>query len=232
MNGHLRWVAGVALAVMLMGAGYAVGDPIAISTFDSGTEGWMVVSNGDPPHYGPPDWSGGGPTGGYIYDTDMDDGGWGFQAPEDFLGHIPHAYGHSLSFDFFADKIGEGHETVNVALSDPDGIGILVAVASPLPAGQVAHREIMLDVSEEWYTFDYFSGEVGGLAEADDIKAVLDDLEYLFLGAELWAGYDQPDETPPVIGELVAYDNIILMPEPAGLSLLAIGCLLAVRRRR
>jgi hypothetical protein len=232
MNGHLRWVAAVTLAVMLGGAGYAVGEPIAASTFDTDTEGWMVVSTGDPPHYAPPHWSDGGPTGGYIYDTDMDDGGWGFQAPEDFLGHIPHAYGHELSFDFFADKIGPDHETVNVALSDPAGDGILVAVAAPLPVGQVAHREITLDVSEEWYTFDYFSGVVGDLATVDDIEAVLDNLGYLFLGAELWAGYDQPEENPPVVGELVAYDNIVLMPEPAGLSLLALGCLLVARRRR
>ena len=105
MNGHLRLTGVVVLAVMLGGVGYAFGQPIAISTFDTDHEEWTVVSNGDPPHNAPPHWSDGGPTGGYIYDTDMDGGGWGFQAPEAFLGDVSQAYGHELTFDFFADKL-------------------------------------------------------------------------------------------------------------------------------
>ncbi|UCG15751.1 MAG: PEP-CTERM sorting domain-containing protein [Phycisphaerales bacterium] len=235
MNGYLRLASVVVLVATLGGTSYVLGQPIASSTFDTDDEGWMVVSDGDPPHYAPPHWSDvGGPSGGFIYDTDMDGGSWGFQAPQEFLGDVSAAYGHELTFDFFADKIGPEpeHQKVRVALSDPAGIGILVEVPSPLPAGQVAHREITLDDSEEWFTFDYFSGQVGPLATPAEIQAVLGNLGYLFLGAEMWDGYDQPEENPPVVGELVAYDNVILVPEPAGLSLLALGGLLVTRRRR
>jgi len=78
--------------------------------------------------------------------------------------------------------------------------------------------------------YDYSSGEQGDPADADDIQAALSNLGYLFLGAEFCPGFD--NDGTYEFGELVAYDNIILMPEPCALVLLALGGLLATKRRR
>jgi len=154
MNGKLRLANVLALAVMLLGTGSALGQPIADSMFDSGTEGWMVVSTGTPPHFAPPHWSAtGGNPGGYIYDTDMDNGGWGFLAPAEFLGPVDAAYGHEFSFDFFTDRIGLDNETAPVVFADVDGIGVITYVDLP-EVGVLEHRVLTLHESTEWYTYD------------------------------------------------------------------------------
>ena len=205
----------------------AQADPIAISTFDYGNEGWLVVSTEG--YVGPADWSPtGGNPGGYIYDTDMDDGGWGFLAPAKFLGDVSAAYGHTLSFDFSSDRIE--HETAGVALADPTGIGIIAYVDLPDYPGQIAHRELVFNTTQPWYVFDYINNVEGELATVAQIQAALSDLEYLFLGAEFAPGYD--NDGTYEYGELVAYDNVILVPEPASIMLFAFGTLLLTRRHK
>jgi len=196
--------------------------PIAVSTFDSGDEGWLVVSTEG--YSGSPDWSPtGGNPGGYISETDMDGGGWGFLAPSKFQGDASDAFGSTLTFDFCGDIIQ--HETAGVALANSTGIGIITTVLLPDYPGQIAHREVVLDNSQVWKVYNYFTGEEGGLATNAQIQDVLLDLTYLLLGAEFADGYGED-------GELVAYDNIILNPEPATVALLALGAIFIRKRRK
>jgi hypothetical protein len=189
--------------------------PIAVSTFDSGDEGWLVVSTLG--HSGSPDWSAtGGNPGGYIYDTDMDGGWWGFLAPEKFLGDASDAFGSTLTFDFYGDTIQ--HETAAVVLADTTGIGIITYVDLPDSPGQIAHREVTLNNSQTWYVYDFINDVQYGVANNGDILDALLDLGYLLLGAEFADGYGAE-------GELVAYDNVILNPEPATIALFALGAL-------
>ena len=201
---------------------------IAESGFSSGDEGWKVVSTEG--YYGAPDWSStGGNPGGYIYDTDMDNGGWGFLAPQKFLGDVSAVYGNKLTFDFLANRIGAGNDFISVALAKPDGVGIITYVPAPSAVNVINHREISLDDSREWYVFDYTNSQQSGPAAAVDIIATLSDLGYLFLGAELCPGYDT-DGTYEY-GELVAYDNVILVPEPGMVLLVGLGWVMLRRRK-
>jgi hypothetical protein len=198
--------------------------PIAVSTFNDygDDEGWLVVSTEG--YVGSPHWSDeGGATGGYIYDTDMDDGGWGYLAPSKFLGDVSDAFGSTLTFDFCGDTIE--HPTAGVALADSTGIGIITHVPLPDYPMQIAHREVVLNASQTWYVYNYNTGEEGGAANNGQIQAVLSDLTYLLLGAEFAPGYGED-------GELVAYDNIILNPEPATVALFALGALFIRKRRK
>ena len=221
-------VAAVAWVVAVAGAP-AVAAPIAVSDFEGGTDNWLVVSTEG--YSGAPDWSAtDGNPGGVIYDTDMDNGGWGFLAPPKFTGNHPDAYGQVLMFDFASDRIE--HALAPVALADSTGIGILTHVATPGAVNTWAHREVVLDTSQGWVTYNYLTGVEGGAADADDIAAVLADLTYLFLGAEFANGYD--NDGTYQFGELVGYDNVVLMPDPGTGVLLALGLagLIARRRRR
>ena len=211
--------------LLLLNVSYA--GPIASSTFDTGNEGWLVVSTEG--YVGPANWSPtGGNPGGYIYDTDMDNGGWGFLAPSKFLGDVSAAYGQTLTFDFTGDRIE--HEYAGVALANTTGIGIITHVALPDYPGHIASREIVLDASQEWYVFNYNTGDEGGLATNAEIQATLSDLAYLFLGAEFAPGFDNDGEYE--YGEFVAYDNIILVPEPGAILLFSLGALFIPKRRK
>jgi hypothetical protein len=229
MDTNSNWLILAIMAILALLIGYLTGQaaPIAESTFDTGDEGWLVVSTEG--YVGSPDWS---PTegnpGGVIYDTDMDGGGWGFLAPSKFLGPVGHAYGHTLSFDFATDR--PENEYASVALADVNGVGIIAQVPIPSSAYQWCSRELILDETENWNVYNYVTGQEGGTADATDIQNTLSNLGYLFLGAEFANGYD--NDGTYQYGELVAYDNIVLQPEPTALLLLAVGGLLAVRRKR
>jgi hypothetical protein len=123
-----RAISGLLGVVLLSIGGAAEAVPIAVSSFDTGDEGWLVVSTEG--YVGSPDWSPtGGNAGGYIYDTDMDNGGWGFLAPSKFQGDVSAAYGEKLTFDFASDRIE--HLTAGVALADTSGVGIITYVDLP-----------------------------------------------------------------------------------------------------
>ena len=196
--------------------------PIAVSTFDSGDEGWLVVSTLG--YSGSPDWSPtGGNPGGYIYDTDMDGGWWGFLAPSKFLGDASDAFGSTLTFDFYGSIIQ--HETAAVVFADTAGIGIITYVDLPDSPGQIAHREVTLNSSQTWYVYDFINDVQGGVATNGQISNTLSDLGYLLLGAEFADGYGAE-------GELVAYDNVILNPEPTTIALFALGAIFIRKRRK
>ena len=196
--------------------------PIAVSTFDTGDEGWLVVSTLG--HSGSPDWSAtGGNPGGYIYDTDMDGGWWGFLAPSKFLGDASDAFGNTLTFDFSGSIIQ--HETAAVVFADTAGMGIITYVDLPDYAGQIAHREVVLNNSQTWYVYDFINDIQYGVANNGQILAALSDLGYLLLGAEFADGYG-------AAGELVAYDNVILNPEPTTIALFALGAIFIRKRRK
>ena len=195
--------------------------PIAVSTFDAGDEGWLVVSTLG--HSGSPHWSPtGGNPGGYIYDTDMDDGWWGFLAPSKFLGDVSDAFGSTLTFDFYGDTVQ--HDTAAVVLADTAGLGIITYVDLPA-VDQIEHREVTLNNSQTWYVYDFINDVQYGEANNGQILAALSDLGYLLLGAEFADGYGAE-------GELVAYDNVILNPEPTTIALFALGTLFIRKRRK
>lgn len=201
--------------------------PIAQSTFDTGNENWLVVSTEG--YSGYANWSAtGGNPGGGIYDTDMDGGGWAFLAPQKFRGNMSAAYGNELTYDFLSDRIENNY--ASVALAQPNGIGIITTVPLPANTNTWAHREVTFDLSQGWNIFDYFNDTTGGPASSAQIYAVLANLEYLVLGAEFAPGFD--NDGTYTYGELVAYDNVILTPEPATIVLLGLGTSVLLRKRK
>ena len=225
---RLAWLPAV-WAAAVWTATAAAGQPVAQSLFDTGAENWLVVSTEG--HVGAPDWADVGVDhGGVIYDTDMDNGGWGFLAPDKFCGPVGEAFGQTLSFDVNSNRIGVDNDTISVALSDPLGAGIIAYVPAPPSVSTWASRSVTLDTSTTWYQFDYLNQTQGDLADNDDIQDVLDDLGYLLLGAELAPGYD--GDGTYTYGVLVAYDNVVLMPAPTSAALLVLGAVGLARRRR
>ena len=210
-------------ALLLLNVNLTNAVSIAESYFTEGDEGWTVVSTEG--YSGSPDWSS---TGGYIYDTDMDNGGWGFLAPSKFLGDVSAAFGNLLEFDFAGDRLE--NEYVGVVLVDPSGVGIIIHVDLPETPYVAAHRALTLDTSDPWLEYDYINGTEGDPATNQQILDALSNLQYLLLGAEFAPGYDNDGEHE--YGEWVAYDNIVLTPEPATVILFALGALCLPKRRK
>jgi hypothetical protein len=189
-----------------------------VSDFNTGAEGWRVVSFANlttddfaiRATYAPTFNPTGGNPGGYISTTDQDNGDLTFSAPAAFLGHTSGATG--LRYDLIypvgainyqpTDVILMGHGETLLWKSSPD------IVPGPSWTG------VSLDFvpSAEWHA----GTSHGALATAADFANVLGDLTGLFIRGEYTTGLI---ETPGL-------DNVTLtgvpaaVPEPSALVLM------------
>jgi hypothetical protein len=213
-------VAALAFAAAFAGATHAA---IALSTFDTGTDGWVGVACPNPgicaagvivllPGNFDHVATGGNP-GGYIdlVDPGSDTAGRAV-APAAFLDNL--AMGLTLSFDVLVtdpDGTGEFDATIAplVAIEGPGGL-TLVYGSTDLPpeGGPWKHYDVPLSLTAAWQAYD----GVLRPATAGDFAAVFGAPTRLTLIAE-WLN----DEADLDTGGL---DNVALVPIPAALALL------------
>jgi len=194
----------------------ATAAPIASSTFDTGDEGWRLVSTLG--YDGPVVWTDtGGNPGGFIYGQDPDTGAFGFGAPSKFLGDVSDAYGQALDFDVAAyQQPDTATNWVGIRGAGYELICYYNVPATPYPDWYA--RSVVMDENSGWV--DVGTGQPATQAA---MLATLADLEGLVILAEFVDGLET---------DISGLDNVILMPEPTSLALFALGGLLPMRSGR
>lgn len=218
MNGTVRCSV-MALPLLLAWLPAAHADPVASSTFDTGDDGWEVVSTIG--YEGPANWSAtGGHPGGLIWAQDPDTGAFGFAAPATFLGNISAAYGHDLTFDIAAYQMPD-QPTSWVGMRGTNGLELICFYDTPTSVYPNWHgRAVTMTEDAGWIRVS--DGLPPTSAEFASVLASLDGLVIL---AEFVDGLQT---------DVSGLDNVILLPEPAtsGLVLAAAGAALLGRARR
>ena len=204
-----------------------------VSTFDSNSEGWSVVSfvnlttndftvlSTTNPIFNP---SGGNP-GGFISTTDPDNGDFTFSAPASFLGKDSTATG--ISYDLSYPRGAIDYQTTDLMLVG-NGLRLLFK-SNPdiVPGPSFMPITIGFRASSSWHV----GTNNGPLATAADFQSVLGELTGIFIRGEYSTG----------LVEAPGLDNVRLMgvnavPEPSSLflcaSVLVPAFVLACRRRR
>ncbi|HZZ41778.1 MAG TPA: laminin B domain-containing protein, partial [Tepidisphaeraceae bacterium] len=201
---HKSWIVASVVALMGMQARGVV----VSSTFDTGGEGWGVVTygatdyTGTPTGYGAMPWiSSGGNPGGYVRQTDPDGGDTFTIAPASFLGNAVRAYGTTLTYDLFDTGGNEYNAAAAVVLR---GAGLTVCYTpATLPstvAGTFTHFEIPL-TETGWA----MNGYGGAAVTAGQMQAVLGSLTMVGIRLEYHTG---PDDS--------GLDNVVLPVLPSG----------------
>lgn len=209
-------VATLALAIALPGVAGAAG---VASTFDSGTEGWLLA--GDSTTANPQWFASGGNPGGYIHGIDTVTGGvWYWQAPAAFLGNQAASYGQNLSFDLRMRGSGTLFASSDVVIGG-NGQALHLDL-STLPADvSWTHYSVALAAGAGWK----LGSLSGAAADASQIQSVLGNVTSLRIRGEFITGSDNGD-----------LDNVVLaaVPEPEvwALWLAGIGMLAGMARRR
>jgi Laminin B (Domain IV)/PEP-CTERM motif len=192
-----------------------------VSSFNSGDEGWKVVSfenlTADSfsvvATYTPTFHPTGGNPGGFISTTDQDNGDLTFSAPAKFLGNVSAATG--LSYDLIYPVGTINYQPTDVILMG-NGETLLWKRNPDIVPGP-AWTSVSLDFvpSTEWHV----TTSNGALATAADFSNVLGDLSGLFIRGEFTTGLV---ETPGL-------DNVRLVgasapvPEPGTFSMMGIA---------
>ncbi len=156
------------------------------STFDDGTEGWLITRNGEsdvPDHF----------DSGCIGDEEGEGGvAWAYQAPFEFLGDREAFYGGTLSFRLkqsqtdsqFDAKLLEGADVELV--SGETRLVFDFGPASANPGEEWTEYEVSLSADADWINLT--SQEP--FATEDELRAVLADLERLRIRGEYRSGDD------------------------------------------
>jgi hypothetical protein len=199
------------------------------STFDSGTQGWMVADIYSPPIANPPqvvtyytpvyNASGGNP-GGFISMTDPSGNWFFFDAPAPFLGNQSSAFGGSLSYDMRVSA-SDGVPSAAVMLVGP---GTTLYYTTPSPTNVFSTFTIPL-APLGWRTNDWATGP-----QPTDLQMqqVLGNLTALRISGDWLTGV-----------ETASLDNVVLssgpttIPAPGALLLVLSGlaCLPVVKGR-
>jgi hypothetical protein len=204
-----------------------------VSTFDSGGEGWGIVSftnltNNDftiLSTTSPTFHASGGNPGGFISATDPDNGDFTFSAPASFLGNDSAATG--ISYELSYPRGGIDYQTTDLVLA---GNGLrLVFKSNPdiVPRPSFMPISIAFTPSSGWHV----GTNNGPLATAADFQSVLGNLSGIFIRGEYSVG----------LVEEPGLDNVRLIgvgsvPEPSafvlfGSALLPAAALIARRGR-
>ena len=206
----------VSAIVLALSTLATVASAAAISTFDTDSENWSVVSFTNPnagdfsvlSTNAPTFHATGGNPGGFISTVDPDNGDFMFSAPAKFLGNQSGA--GSLSYDLNYPVGNLDYKPVDIMLTD--GATRLLWLSNPTPSlgPSFTHVAVGLAPSANWH----IGSNSGATPTAGDFQAVLSNLTGLFISGEYTAGLI---ETPGL-------DNVRLsVPEPASVILAAVG---------
>jgi hypothetical protein len=192
-----------------------------VSTFNTGAEGWKVVSFQNlttdnfsiVATYTPTFNAAGGNPGGFISTTDQDNGDLTFSAPAKFLGNVSGATG--LSYDLIYPVGAINYQPTDVILMGNGETLLWKSNPDIVPGPSWMNVSLDFVPSTEWHV----ETSNGALATASDFANVLGDLSGLFIRGEYTTGLV---ETPGL-------DNVRLIgaaaavPEPSTLALLTIA---------
>ncbi|WP_323171554.1 alkaline phosphatase D family protein [Natrialba sp. PRR66] len=161
------------------------------SSFDEGTDGWLVSQNGgsDRPEY----YETGGNPGGHIGDEENQGGiAWYYQAPFSYLGDRESFYGGTLSFDLRQEQPDQQFDAEPIEGGDVllagDGTQLVYEFRDPeqVPGEEWTSFEVPLTASVPW--IDLTSQEP--LATEERFRDVLADLTVLRIRGEYRSGDD------------------------------------------
>ncbi len=176
-----------------------------VHTFDSGNQGWKVVSFSNPAAsdysivgtYAPTHVATGGNPGGFIRSTDPDSKDFAFAAPENFVRRLTNASGGTLSYDL--TYVGAGNYFGRDLILAGGGISLVwKSPVSLIPTAGWTHAAATLVPSSQWRV----GTDVGPLATSADFQTVLANPTGLFLyGEHTYPGAD-----------LTSIDNVSIAP--------------------
>lgn len=214
-----------ALATVAAISGAASGNTLAVSTFDTGDEGWIAQAGPLGTPYAV-NWNptGGVPSGHLGYqDATMQDYEW-FSASSTFLGNgdFSQAVNNGgVSFDWSAN-IGMPGQNVQLAfVSNYAGGSILWTETTAQVGSGWSHYDFALDLTTTWLI------EVGSstvYATSADLAGVLSSVDGLYITADTLIGMDGS----------CWLDNptIYSVPAPGAIALLGVASIVGTRRRR
>jgi hypothetical protein len=179
----------------------------ATSTFNSGSEGWSVVSFSDLPannysvagSYGPTYNANGGNPGGYISSTDPDGGYFMFSAPSSFLGNQSAAFGTNFTYDITHSGAIDFNTTDLMLVGN--GIRLLWQSSTPLMPGPAwLAVSVALAPSAQWRV----NTTSGAFATTADFQNVLANLTGIFIRGEYTSGPEQTGLDNVQLGRVAA----------------------------
>lgn len=206
----------ITIGLLLAAAGAAQAVTLVSSDFDSGSEGWVAVNGATAATWVPS----GGVTGGYIQATDsMSEQIWLFQAPTAWLGDRSAAIGGTIDWSLKVSTLASPMTVPYADIKIGSGSLVLAAEAGPSPGLDWTSYSVSFNVGQ-WRVGDY----TGELASAQQIAAVLSNLEFLRIRGEFSGAIDT--------GGL---DHVVMSAVPelptAALALAGIALLGLARRR-
>lgn len=210
-----------AICVITFGSVSARAD--LVSSFNSGSQGWQVVSFTNLTTsdlsvfatYTPTFNAAGGNPGGFISTTDQDNGDLTFSAPAKFLGNVSGATGLSYNLIYPTGTIN--YQPTDVILMGNGEALLWKANPDIVPGPSWTSVSLSFLPSTEWHV-----GTSGGaLATASDFANVLGDLTGLFIRGEFTTGLVESPGLDNV--RLAGVSAAAGVPEPGSLVLLCTG---------